>query len=125
MLRGSSLRNTEWVVGVVVYSGHDTKIMMNSANTHYKLSSIEKETNRLVFIVLFIQLVLCIVAATYASIWKFSHDITYLSDPPNAKNRWDQNKFLFWLMTAGTWLILFANLLPISLLVTLEMVKLA
>jgi magnesium-transporting ATPase (P-type) len=31
-LRGSSLRNTEWVYGVAVFTGHDTKIMKNSTN---------------------------------------------------------------------------------------------
>ena len=31
ILRGCKLRNTEYVYGVTVFSGHDTKIMMNSA----------------------------------------------------------------------------------------------
>ena len=31
LLRGSCLRNTEWVVGVAIYAGHDTKVMMNSS----------------------------------------------------------------------------------------------
>ena len=30
LLRGSSLRNTEWIVGIAVYTGHDSKVMMNS-----------------------------------------------------------------------------------------------
>ena len=30
LLRGSSLRNTEWVIGVVVFAGHETKLMMNT-----------------------------------------------------------------------------------------------
>jgi len=44
-LRGSSLRNTEWVYGIAVYSGHQTKVMMNSSKSKPKFSKIEKATN--------------------------------------------------------------------------------
>ena len=44
VLRGCSLRNTDWVYGAVVYSGHDTKVMQNSANSKYKFSKLEKKT---------------------------------------------------------------------------------
>ena len=30
LLRGSALKNTEWVWGVVTYVGHETRLMMNS-----------------------------------------------------------------------------------------------
>ena len=29
LLKGSKLKNTEWVVGIVVYSGTDTKLIKN------------------------------------------------------------------------------------------------
>ena len=41
LLRGSNLRNTEWVLGCVVYAGHDTKVMMNAMATPSKRSTIE------------------------------------------------------------------------------------
>ena len=33
VLRGCRLRNTKWMYGVVVYAGHDTKLVQNSGMT--------------------------------------------------------------------------------------------
>lgn len=52
ILRGCSLRNTEYVYGIVVFSGHDTKIMMNSMAAKYKFSGLEKYTNYAIIVVL-------------------------------------------------------------------------
>ena len=30
VLRGCSLQNTKWLIGLCVYSGHETKVMLNS-----------------------------------------------------------------------------------------------
>ena len=59
VLRGSRLKNIEWAVGVVVYSGKDTKIMRNSDEGKNKTSNIDKRTNYLIFYILLIQLALC------------------------------------------------------------------
>ena len=42
LLRGSSLRNTDYVYGIAVFTGHDTKVMKNSAKGKYKFSTLEK-----------------------------------------------------------------------------------
>lgn len=42
LLRGSSLKNTEWVYGVAVFTGHETKVMRNSTNSKVKKSKIER-----------------------------------------------------------------------------------
>lgn len=41
LLRGCCLKNTQYVYGLVIYAGHDTKIMMNSIKPHYKKSELE------------------------------------------------------------------------------------
>lgn len=41
LLRGTSLRNTEWVYGIVIYTGHDSKIMKNSSKARTKFSKLE------------------------------------------------------------------------------------
>jgi len=63
LLRGSSLRNTEFVVGFIVYAGHQTKIMMNSTSARFKMSKIEKETNKQIVIVFLVQVVICFISA--------------------------------------------------------------
>lgn len=38
--RGAILRNTAWVFGIVIYTGHDTKLMRNSTSAPLKVSHI-------------------------------------------------------------------------------------
>ncbi|KAI7828220.1 hypothetical protein BC939DRAFT_474939 [Gamsiella multidivaricata] len=45
LLRGCVLRNTEHVIGMVLFTGTDTKIMLNSGDTPSKRSRIEKDLN--------------------------------------------------------------------------------
>ncbi|KAF9195339.1 hypothetical protein BGZ51_002854 [Haplosporangium sp. Z 767] len=48
VLRGSWLKNTEWVYGVVLYAGVDTKMMRNLKNTGLKFSTMESKLNRMI-----------------------------------------------------------------------------
>lgn len=45
LLRGAVLRNTQWAIGVVMYTGLDTKLVMNSGGTPSKRSKVEKQMN--------------------------------------------------------------------------------
>ena len=45
LLRGCTVRNTPWIIGLVVFTGADSKIMLNGGETPSKRSKIEKETN--------------------------------------------------------------------------------
>lgn len=45
LLRGCILRNTKWVIGIIVYTGDETKIMLNSGRTPSKRSKMTKATN--------------------------------------------------------------------------------
>ena len=40
MLRGCKLKNTDWAIGVIVYTGKDTAIMMNGCQPTTKTSAI-------------------------------------------------------------------------------------
>lgn len=51
LLRGMSLRNTEYILGVVINTGHDTKVMRNSASAKYKFSRLELLSNQSILII--------------------------------------------------------------------------
>ncbi|CAL8285523.1 unnamed protein product [Lota lota] len=117
VLRGTQLRNTQWVHGLVVYTGHDTKLMQNSTRPPLKLSSVEHLTNKLILFLVGCLLAISLACAAGQSLWKSVHgdhawymDLNYGSAANFGLN------FL-------TFIILFNNLIPISLLVTLEVIK--
>jgi phospholipid-translocating ATPase len=50
LLRGTILRNTEWAIGVVLFTGADTRIVLNSGVTPSKRSKVERQINPQVLI---------------------------------------------------------------------------
>lgn len=52
LLRGCRMRNTEWAYGMVIYAGHDTKLVQNSGKTVFKRTHIDELTNKLVIFIL-------------------------------------------------------------------------
>ena len=61
LLRGSILKNSNWVAGMIVYTGRLTKLSLNMNTTKFKFSGIETSLNQFVPKVLFLQLVLTLV----------------------------------------------------------------
>uniref|UniRef100_A0A7N8X8T8 Phospholipid-transporting ATPase n=2 Tax=Percomorphaceae TaxID=1489872 RepID=A0A7N8X8T8_9TELE len=114
LLRGAQLRNTQWVHGVVVYTGHDTKLMQNSTRPPLKLSNVERITNFQILVLFGCLLAISLVCSIGQTIWKYQYgnDAWYM----------DLNSANFGLNFL-TFIILFNNLIPISLLVTLEVIK--
>ena len=45
VLRGCTLRNTDWIIGIVLCTGSDTKIMQNLGDTPAKRSRIDRQIN--------------------------------------------------------------------------------
>jgi magnesium-transporting ATPase (P-type) len=52
IMRGSSLKNTEFIYGIVVFTGHDTKVMKNQEKAWYKFSHLEKQMNTFIMLIL-------------------------------------------------------------------------
>uniref|UniRef100_A0A4W3HUP6 Phospholipid-transporting ATPase n=1 Tax=Callorhinchus milii TaxID=7868 RepID=A0A4W3HUP6_CALMI len=116
LLRGAQLRNTQWIFGMVVYTGHDTKLMQNSTKAPLKRSNVERVTNVQILVLFCFLLVMSLISAVGAEIWNKKHGTSdwYMNLTDNLAN------FGYNLLT---FIILYNNLIPISLLVTLEVVK--
>ena len=117
-----SLKNTASVTGLVVYTGHDTKIQMNSAGAIYKTSNIMRGTNQQIIIIFLVQIILASIGSTIGTTWMIRNiDNSYLNF--DKRDHWNTNWFLLFVKTTGTWILIFTSFVPISLLVTLEIVK--
>lgn len=116
LLRGAMLRNTSWIFAIVVYTGHDTKLMRNSTSAPLKRSTVDKMTNTQILMLFFILIFLCLISSIFNEIWtiNFFTEHWYLGLTKVGKN------FAYNLLT---FIILYNNLIPISLQVTLELVR--
>lgn len=122
LLRGMSLRNTEFVYGITVYTGPETKIQKNSLRTKLKMSKIMHQTNSLILTIFIVQILLASLGAFLGSRWIVNNmNNPYLVFHPT--NKWDSEQLYIFIRLTGTWVLIFTNFVPISLLVTLELVK--
>lgn len=69
LLRGAMLRNTSWVFGFVIYTGHETKLMRNSTKAPLKRSTIDKMTNIQILFLFGLLFVMCLICTIFNVIW--------------------------------------------------------
>eukprot|EP01084_Bolivina_argentea_P041622 76815_1 len=123
ILRGCSLRNTNWIIGIVVFTGVETKISLNNKQTAYKRSNVDVIVDKVLYFIFGIQQILCLFGI-------FSH-LIWLNN--EADNQWYQyvdstgeattNYGELAALNYFTFLVLLDLFVPISLYVSMEMVK--
>ena len=118
LLRGTQLRNTAWCIGIVVYTGPDTRMVMNSSKTPLKLANLERVINMAMLIVLGVQALMSLLS-----------DVLFCSSKARFREYWylfpaDSGTADFLLPDiVGYWFtffILYSNLMPISLYAAME-----
>ncbi|KAI5067311.1 hypothetical protein GOP47_0017839, partial [Adiantum capillus-veneris] len=122
LLRGATLRNTQWVMGAVVFTGVDTKHMKNMVAAPRKVSHLERKMNILVAGLFIFQLLLCIGLAIGHFMWTDGNpNHFYLAND----EVWPEPglNLTGLLVQVLRFVILLSSLIPISLYVTLELVK--
>jgi len=129
LLKGSKLMNTGWVVGCVVYTGLDTKLMQNQNKGRHKQSRLEVECNKTVLRMFIFHVVASIALAWSTIQWEARNSEStgslirayYLYH----HNQSLENKpdFVTFIKSFLTILCLNSTFIPISLLVAIEVVK--
>uniref|UniRef100_A0AAR2J6F4 Phospholipid-transporting ATPase n=1 Tax=Pygocentrus nattereri TaxID=42514 RepID=A0AAR2J6F4_PYGNA len=119
LLRGCTIRNTEEAVGIVIYAGHETKAMLNNNGPRYKRSKLERQMNVDVFWCVIILLVMCLLFARLRNNKYWIH-ITH-----HVTNMVTFFPFCHFYMGFICPLFLLCSqvLIPISLFVSIEIVK--
>jgi phospholipid-transporting ATPase len=127
LLRGSNLRNTEWVLGCLVYAGHDTKVMQNAMAPPSKRTNIERRLDRIVSMMLLVLFTMCVSGSVIMGVRTklLLPRMWYLAPDDTTSNRsYDPTKTPQVGVYAGiTQFILYSYLIPISLYVSIELVK--
>jgi len=120
LLRGCSLKNTEWILGIVIFTGLETKIMLNSGVTPTKRARIARELNWNViynFVILFF---MCLISGIVQGVtWSQGNNSSAYFEFGSIGGSPPLDGFItFW-----SALILFQNLVPISLYISLEIIR--
>jgi magnesium-transporting ATPase (P-type) len=118
ILKGSILKNTNWIVGIVVYTGMNNKIILNSKKPRLKMSKVEKTLNYFLLIVFVFLMVCCVICSILHHFYYLSHKNFYdnyilISDTPQIES------FIYFF----TYFLLLNTLIPISLIVSMEIIK--
>ncbi|THW87570.1 phospholipid-translocating P-type ATPase [Aureobasidium pullulans] len=118
LLRGATLRNTPWVHGIVVFTGHETKLMRNATATPIKKTAVERLVNVQILMLGGILVTLSIIssigdlamrASSGGKMWYLAYTRV------NGGKQFFSDFFTNW--------VLYSNLVPISLFVTIEIIK--
>ncbi|KAI0311567.1 hypothetical protein OF83DRAFT_1068591, partial [Amylostereum chailletii] len=124
LLRGTVLKNTEWVIAIVMYTGYDTKLVLNAGGTPSKRGRVERQMDPMVFANLIILAIMAVVCAIVDSVLEqryFPRGAPWLFND----NRSDDNPHINGLVTWAFALITFQNIVPISLYISIEVVRTA
>ncbi|KAJ3156875.1 hypothetical protein HDU86_003410 [Geranomyces michiganensis] len=133
LLRGCVLRNTRWLIGLAVYTGTDTKIMLNSGKTPSKRSRIDRQINPQVLVNFMLLSGMCLVCAVVAAIYSGSFgfegavfagvQFDTVITGPTAKSDFETPSYTAF-VTFFLCMIIFQAIIPIALVISVELAKL-
>ncbi|KAK7317742.1 hypothetical protein RJT34_02215 [Clitoria ternatea] len=129
LLRDSKLRNTDYIFGGVIFTGHDTKVIQNSTDPPSKRSRIEKKMDRIIYFLFCILFLMAFVGSIFfgfATKDDFQNGLIkrwYLKPDDSTIFSDSKRSALAAMFHCLTALMLYGFFIPISLYVSIEIVK--
>ncbi|OON21186.1 phospholipid-translocating P-type ATPase, flippase, partial [Opisthorchis viverrini] len=115
LLRGTKLISTDFVLGLVVYTGDDTRLSMNSKKSTRKYSSREERLNLVLALFFLVAISLCILFTVASTLWNRYHETFPWFVVFSSMTRFSTVKMVF------SFAFIINYLLPISLIITIEL----
>ena len=120
LLRGSTLKNTAWILGYAVYCGVNTKANKNGRKLRNKMSNVLHKMNKILYTVFLMEALLCIIFGIAGVKW----------DQHNADDHFyientQETGFNTYFIRFLVFVVAYSQLIPISLYVALEVLKLS
>uniref|UniRef100_A0A673LKT2 Phospholipid-transporting ATPase n=1 Tax=Sinocyclocheilus rhinocerous TaxID=307959 RepID=A0A673LKT2_9TELE len=119
LLRGCTLRNTDWCFGLVLFAGPETKLMQNCGKSTFKRTSIDRLMNVLVLFIFGLLALMCIILAVGNGIWENHAGSKFNAFLPREENTGFSAFLTFW-----SYIIILNTVVPISLYVSMEVIRL-
>ncbi|XP_065151524.1 phospholipid-transporting ATPase IH-like isoform X2 [Paramisgurnus dabryanus] len=123
LLRGATLKNTEFIYAVAIYTGMETKMALNYQSKSQKRSAVEKSMNAYLIVYLCILISKALINTVLKYVWQADPN----NDEPwyNQKTETERQRHI--LIRAFTdflaFMVLFNYIIPVSMYVTVEMQK--
>ncbi|KAK5891192.1 hypothetical protein CgunFtcFv8_018471 [Champsocephalus gunnari] len=123
LLRGATLKNTEHIYAVAIYTGMETKMALNYQSKTQKRSAVEKSMNAYLVVYLCILISKALINTLLKYVWQADSN----RDEPWYNNRTDTERQRHIVIRAFTdflaFMVLFNYIIPVSMYVTVEMQK--
>ncbi|XP_058885895.1 phospholipid-transporting ATPase IH isoform X4 [Acipenser ruthenus] len=123
LLRGATLKNTEHIFAVVIYTGMETKMALNYQSKSQKRSAVEKSMNTYLIVYLCILISKAVINTVMKYVWQSDPN----RDEPFYNHKTDSERQRNMLLKVITdflaFMVLFNYIIPVSMYVTVEMQK--
>ncbi|KAI1899812.1 hypothetical protein AGOR_G00065600 [Albula goreensis] len=123
LLRGATLKNTECIYAVAIYTGMETKMALNYQSKSQKRSAVEKSMNAYLIVYLCILISKALINTVLKYVWQADPN----RDEPWYNQRTETERQRHVLIRAFTdflaFMVLFNYIIPVSMYVTVEMQK--